>query len=536
MVIEFESTKKKFLIILLIGLVTNVSYASAQTYREMDFKLAYDPTICAIEPDDHEIPDIGKALVDESRYSVLDWQTKLREITHSKDKWTISFIPVSLDQKKNFNYTQCDIEIYFERAPQEESEKFRILGVTSLEETTSKPTITIYYLQIDPNLQYRTIIENNIIYYWYEGEPRYLDIPRNDDQLASVIRHEIGHALGLGHYVVYDAELYEMWEGAVVAPPSVMIQFSPEFTGRIGITPIDVEKIISIYGYNSFGQKTSSEVGESNKMKPTISTIILEPYENEKYQFSMGVPKGWSTLDLERVVPVDPIVFFQDDDTGNSANASIYFFDKEETVASEKYLTVLTSKEEKRCEEASVGVEKYSCEEFKVMDSDVIQIKNEKAYQLKYSWVQDEEFSVGTIVTEIPKENEVWRIEANIFGLEYPDFIGEVEASTNSFTLISGMPVPSQETVSQIPSWIKNNAKWWSENAIGDDEFVQGIGYLIKEGILKVPPTEKASGNVQQHIPDWIKNNAKWWSDDAISDSDFIKGIQYLVENGIIKV
>ena len=37
-------------------------------------------------------------------------------------------------------------------------------------------------------------------------------------------------------------------------------------------------------------------------------------------------------------------------------------------------------------------------------------------------------------------------------------------------------------------------------------------------------------------IPDWIKNNAGWWADGSIDDDSFIQGIQYLVEQGIIQV
>ncbi len=39
-----------------------------------------------------------------------------------------------------------------------------------------------------------------------------------------------------------------------------------------------------------------------------------------------------------------------------------------------------------------------------------------------------------------------------------------------------------------------------------------------------------------QKIPAWIKNNADWWSQGLISDDDFLKGIQFMVENGIIIV
>jgi hypothetical protein len=41
-------------------------------------------------------------------------------------------------------------------------------------------------------------------------------------------------------------------------------------------------------------------------------------------------------------------------------------------------------------------------------------------------------------------------------------------------------------STSKIPSWIKNNAGWWKEGSIDDNSFVQGIQYLIKEGIMKI--------------------------------------------------
>ncbi|HMK32345.1 MAG TPA: hypothetical protein VK431_01835, partial [Nitrosopumilaceae archaeon] len=87
----------------------------------------------------------------------------------------------------------------------------------------------------------------------------------------------------------------------------------------------------------------------------------------------------------------------------------------------------------------------------------------------------------------------------------------------------------------QIPSWIKNNAKWWSQGQIGDSEFVQGIQYLVKQGIIKIPQTQSDS-SLSQQIPTWVKTNAGWWSSGQISDIDFVKGIEYLVSNGIIHV
>ena len=39
-----------------------------------------------------------------------------------------------------------------------------------------------------------------------------------------------------------------------------------------------------------------------------------------------------------------------------------------------------------------------------------------------------------------------------------------------------------------------------------------------------------------QLVPDWIKNNAGWWATDQIDDSAFVQGIQYLIQEGIIVV
>jgi hypothetical protein len=87
---------------------------------------------------------------------------------------------------------------------------------------------------------------------------------------------------------------------------------------------------------------------------------------------------------------------------------------------------------------------------------------------------------------------------------------------------------------SEIPSWVKNNAGWWSEGALPDSDFVAGIQYLIEEGILKIPPTSQGTSSGSNGIPAWIKNNAGWWSEGALPDSDFLNGISFLIKEGIL--
>ena len=53
----------------------------------------------------------------------------------------------------------------------------------------------------------------------------------------------------------------------------------------------------------------------------------------------------------------------------------------------------------------------------------------------------------------------------------------------SSTSSVSETPNP-EEKVQTIPSWIKNNAGWWSNGEIDDKTFVQGIEYLVKNGII----------------------------------------------------
>ena len=51
---------------------------------------------------------------------------------------------------------------------------------------------------------------------------------------------------------------------------------------------------------------------------------------------------------------------------------------------------------------------------------------------------------------------------------------------------------PSEEST-DIPDWVRGNAEWWAQGAIGDSDFVSGIQYLIKEGIMTIPETAQGT-------------------------------------------
>jgi len=72
---------------------------------------------------------------------------------------------------------------------------------------------------------------------------------------------------------------------------------------------------------------------------------------------------------------------------------------------------------------------------------------------------------------------------------------------------------------------------------------------MIKENIMVIPDLPEDTLNMELrdekramglerdvNVPDWVRNNAGWWADGLISDDDFVSGIKYLVEQGIIRV
>ncbi len=100
----------------------------------------------------------------------------------------------------------------------------------------------------------------------------------------------------------------------------------------------------------------------------------------------------------------------------------------------------------------------------------------------------------------------------------------------------SSTPAPVVTPTQNIPSWIKNNAEWWADGVIDDDSFVQGIQFLIEDGVIQIPPTSQGTSGGTNEIPSWIKNNAEWWADGVIDDDSFVQAIQFLIKEGIMTI
>jgi len=77
---------------------------------------------------------------------------------------------------------------------------------------------------------------------------------------------------------------------------------------------------------------------------------------------------------------------------------------------------------------------------------------------------------------------------------------------------------------SEIPSWVKNSAGWWADDAIDDQSFAQGIDFLMKEGLLK-------TSTIPDEFPSHLKTDSKNWADDVISDKEYLLILENWIED-----
>jgi hypothetical protein len=265
----------------------------------------------------------------------------------------------------------------------------------------------------------------------------------------------------------------------------------------------------------------------SNSAKFAQSNVYSDPIHN----FSFTPPPGWK----QETPNGQGIAFFTKDSNGTFANFSIdyirgnplndsVFYLPDDTILNVVMDNLFNSSQSTIIQK---NMEKYSDGlKFKVISSSQASqdtpIKNEEIL----FWLKDGRQYYFTLVSD--------QFGFNINSVDFENAVGTFYVTPVNSNQQSNVQSNVQSNgQAQIPSWIKNNAKWWSEGSVTDDDFIKGIQYLIQNGIMKIPNQQVTSHSSHQ-IPIWIKNNAGWWANGQISDDDFVKGIQYLITSGII--
>ncbi len=116
---------------------------------------------------------------------------------------------------------------------------------------------------------------------------------------------------------------------------------------------------------------------------------------------------------------------------------------------------------------------------------------------------------------------------------------------TITFSPIAFAQSSNEDT--NVPSWFKNNVKWWKEEKLSDKEIINVMENLLDREIIKLDSTKIKSETAiletkfflppnkdGAKIPSYVKNSFVSWEEGSASDSDIANTIKFLIDANII--
>jgi len=238
-------------LILLLICISMLSFAWADEYRTLGIKHATNPQICIFEPDILYTDDVD-GVVQASYNSINLWKDGLRE--HSpKGNWDMSVVVIPSENHKYKNareFPACSILISFEYTNQESSS----LGYTGIDFSNSKHK----YAHIVVYLREVQVIK---IFDWdmWELEQKHIRTEVNISpfsliSIQNTVTHELGHSLGLGHYLITDAPVSDNpW----VTRSVMYYAMNPHSEDIMIPTYVDIKMVEVLYKEDGFGGSVS---------------------------------------------------------------------------------------------------------------------------------------------------------------------------------------------------------------------------------------------------------------------------------------
>lgn len=566
--------------LLIVMLPTQEVFADG--FQDFPIRLKHSPTLCALEPQpDPQFPSVGKELLDKTNYAVMDWSNKLNQGNEKHPLWNFTLIEVPLSRQATFDYSQCDITINYFKKPADPQLEFVATGITIPNFEEGKTRIEIYYMGIQVLAKYTQWTVGGTTYYAYLPQPTYTGFLGGEAQLDGTIRHEIGHSLGLGHYLVTNDELQRIVHGSMDMP-SIMIDTATVVgVTHFDITPLDIAEIKSIYGFNGFGSQTplnqynkislietdktdysqhdtvnikvdasnfaDQEYGQLLTLDPDNKLIDVFTVSKSNSTFTINNENQTGKYYVELIDPYKDLYDFTSFTVSSRQNTPSFnqptpssTTNTPTSMGPVQYpiLNPSPQNDSPECFNAQSGLHTYStgetnelaynmgqlvviCGNVGLGGKTTIYTYDENSNPIESFIINLPNSKYFSITLDPTKYNHPGRYSMNIdYGGGHVDYFA-------GFTIL-------QKNSTYTPSWVKSDALFWSEGVVTDDEFVKAMQYLIDKQIITIPKSTQSTGQVQS-IPTWIKKNAGWWANGQISDDEFLKGIQYLVSTGIIR-
>jgi len=245
---------KIVLIVLMVSLVFPYSLNGAygdDKFEVIRFIHKDNPNVCIMEPEPSLQERFHEEVLDLTINSVLNWQNEMKLLTGGN--W---FMPIEYHvyeehfDKYPEDYKQCNIFIEYRHhnTGEEGTKNKKALGFTAFDYSSSShqyayvlsymhspkatPTISLC-IGCDDKDQSFTV--------------ELAQLPLPSDTIQTIIMHEFGHALGVGHYIADQRNPLNI--------PSLMYPTLDPFNDNISydIQDIDKEMLIKLYTEDGFG-------------------------------------------------------------------------------------------------------------------------------------------------------------------------------------------------------------------------------------------------------------------------------------------
>ena len=155
-------------------------------------------------------------------------------------------------------------------------------------------------------------------------------------------------------------------------------------------------------------------------------------------------------------------------------------------------------------------------------------------------------YSVTGSENNIPVEEISLNYEkiVRISGLENQTKADVTDEESDRETAVPSEDPVGDETSStlkpRVPDWVQTTAQFWVDRNVSDREFTDALGFLVKENIIDVevesqltemdPPEEE-----EPQVPAWIAQTTKWWISGEVPEDQFLEGIKWMIKNKIIR-